>query len=312
LGVGPDGTVHIAWHDYTDYDDAGSDYDIFYKMWEPGTGWGTTEVISTESTGNSANPSLGVGPYGTVHIAWFDETDYDDAGSGYDIFYKGWRRVTGWGTTEVVSTESTGNSEFPSLGVGPDGTVHIAWYDYTDYDDAGWGYDIFYKRWEPGRGWGTTEVVSTESTTHSKFPSLGVGPDGTVHIAWHERSDYDASGSDYDIFYKRFWESPWSPRFSAALMHAVAIGILSIMGYIIHEKYPDLFHDPTEPPRWNRINILMFAGAITMLISSTLLFYFQPTDLQQVFLGGTAYGIGTGLAYTSLIQHILALRIFHH
>ena len=206
------------------------------------------------------------------------------------------------------------NSRSPSLGVGPDGTVHIAWFDKTRYDIPG---NIFYKKWEPGTGWGTTESISIYSPRSSEYPSLVVDPDGRVHIAWQETTDAVGTfPTDYDIFYKCFLELPESHLHTlarlAASMHAVAIGILSVMGYILHEKYPGLFHDPTEPPRWNRINILMFAGAITMLISSALLFYFQPTDLQQVFLGGTAYGIGTGLAYTSLIQHILALRIFHH
>jgi len=34
-----------------------------------------------------------------------------------------------------------------------------------------------------GIGWTTTEVVSTESTLVSSGPSLGVGSDGTAHIA---------------------------------------------------------------------------------------------------------------------------------
>ena len=38
-----------------------------------------------------------------------------------------------WSITEVVSTESHSNSRFPSLDVESDGTIHIAWYDYTNY-----------------------------------------------------------------------------------------------------------------------------------------------------------------------------------
>lgn len=53
-------------------------------------------------------------------------------------------------------------------------------------------------------GWKTTEVVSTESTSDSYIPSLAVGSDGTVHITWNDVTDYDGSGIDLDIFYKRF------------------------------------------------------------------------------------------------------------
>ena len=109
-----------------------------------------------------------------------------------------------WTATEVVSTESTDSSYNPSLGVGPDGKVHIAWRDDTDYGGSGGDRDVFYKRFEPGVGWTTTEVVSTESTDSSYNPSLGVGPDGKVHIAWRDDTDYGGSGGDRDIFYKRF------------------------------------------------------------------------------------------------------------
>ena len=48
-----------------------------------------------------------------------------------------------------------------------------------------------------------TEVVSTESTDDSKFPSLAVDPDGNIHVAWHDDTDYGGSGTDFDVFYKR-------------------------------------------------------------------------------------------------------------
>ncbi len=51
-------------------------------------GWTSTEVVSTESTGNSYDPSLGVGSDGTVHITWTDDTDYDGSGTDDDILYK--------------------------------------------------------------------------------------------------------------------------------------------------------------------------------------------------------------------------------
>ena len=139
-------------------------------------------------------PSLGVGPDGTVHIA--ASTRFPA-----EIFYMKFIQSSGWTQTEFVSTESTSGSYVPSLGVGPDGTVHIAWTDYTDYGGAGTDGDIFYKRLEQGTGWITTEVISRESTSDSSYPSLGVGSDGTVHIAWEEQTKIISF--DEDIYYKR-------------------------------------------------------------------------------------------------------------
>ena len=71
-----------------------------------------------------------------------------------------------WSTTEVVSTESTTNSYYPSLAVDAVGNVHIAWEDWM----LGM-MDIFYKRWDSSSSsWFTTEVVSTESTDISTNP----------------------------------------------------------------------------------------------------------------------------------------------
>jgi len=197
-----DGTLHVAWHDHTDYSGSGTDSDIFYKYKPSGGSWSTTEVVSTESTGSSEQPSLMVDGDGTVHVAWMDETNYAGSGFDYDIFYKYKPSGGSWSTTEVVSTQSTGISWYPSLMVDVDGTVHVAWEDWTNYGGSGSDPDIFYKYKLSGGSWSTTEVVSTESTSFSEQSSLMVDGDGTVHVAWDDGTDYGGSGSDYDIFYK--------------------------------------------------------------------------------------------------------------
>jgi ribosomal protein L31 len=205
LAIDTLGNVHIAWEDQTDYAGAEGDSDIFYKRWDASSSlWSTTEVVSTESTSNSENPSLAIDVVGNVHIAWEDQTDYAVAGTDWDIFYKCWNASTSvWTTTEVVSTESTGTSRYPSLAVDSAGTVNIAWDDWTDYDSAGTDFDIFYKRWDASTSsWTTTEVVSTESTGDSLRPTLDVDTLGNAHIAWRDNTDYAGAGTDYDIFYK--------------------------------------------------------------------------------------------------------------
>jgi len=200
------GNVHIVWDDFTDYAGSGIDQDIFYKRWNASSlSWSSTEVVSTESTDNSHTPFLGVDFEGNVHISWIDATDYAGSG-GNDIFYKRWNISTSlWTITEVVSTESTAYSHTPSLAVDTLGNVHIAWHDETDYAGSGTDWDIFYKRWNASTSlWTTTEVVSTESIAGSFEPSLGTDLSGNVHIMWIDTSDYAGSGTDGDIFYKRW------------------------------------------------------------------------------------------------------------
>jgi len=214
LAVDLAGNIHIVWDDFTPYAGSEADADIFYRRFEIDSGWTTTEVVSTESNGDSYDPSLGVDSSGNVHVAWWDCTDYGGSGTDADIFYKRYEVGVGWTTTEVVSTESDGNCFYPSLAVDSSGNIHIAWHDYTDYVGYGLDADIFYKRYEVGVGWTTTEVVSTESKAHSRYPSLTVDLARNVHIAWEDATDYAGSGSDSDIFYKYLrvhsTQYPWS------------------------------------------------------------------------------------------------------
>ena len=165
-------------------------------------GWSTTEVVSIESTIDSWFPSLYVDLIGTVHIAWYERTNYGGSGFDDDIFYKCRPKGSDWSNIEVVSTKSTKDSWLPSLTIDSIGTVHVTWEDWTDIQGSGNDWDIFYKCKPNGGSWTTTEVVSTESTSDSSVSSLAVDSTGTVHVTWIDYTNYNGSGSDVDIFYK--------------------------------------------------------------------------------------------------------------
>ena len=203
LAVDSVGNVHIAWYDYTDYSGCGTDVDIFYKFWNSSSSlWSVTEVVSTESTGTSVEPSLAIDSEDNLHVTWDDTTDYNGAGTDYDIFYKSRSSGGSWGSTEVVSTESTGHSQKNSLAIDSEDNLHVVWQDTTDYNGAGFDGDIFYKSRSSGGSWGSTEVVSTESTSGSDNCALFVDSTGDVHVSWRDSTDYNGAGTDFDVFYK--------------------------------------------------------------------------------------------------------------
>ena len=214
LDVDSSGSVHVAWFDITNYDSSGVDGDIFYKRWDSiSDSWTTTEVVSTESDMGSRNPSLSVDKFGNVHIAWGDISWIGGADPDEDIFYKYWdSSSSSWTTTEVISTEGLAESRVPSLAIDSFNNIHIAWQDHTDYMESGnTDYDIFYERWDSSSStWSTTEVISTESTSHSVSPSLAVDSSGYVHVAWYDYTNYDSSGNDMDIFYPQYKILPCS------------------------------------------------------------------------------------------------------
>ncbi len=143
-----EGNLYLIWSDSADYDSSGGDVDIFFKLYNATTQtWETTEVVSTESTTSSFDPSISVTISGDIHITWEDLTDYNSSGGGdWDIFYKKYVQSTeSWELTEVISINSTSSSTDPVIRVDAEESFHIYWTDSTNYLGAGTDSDIFYK-----------------------------------------------------------------------------------------------------------------------------------------------------------------------
>ncbi len=170
-------------------------------------GWTTPEVVSTESTDRSYFPEIAVDSSGNVYLVWRDQTNYASCGSDWDIFFKKWDASTeAWSTTEVISTLSSADSNYPDIAVDTAGNIHIIWDDDTaDYANSGIDTDIFYRQWTASNSsWGNIHVVSTEGSSVSDESSLCIDSSGNVYIVWKDSSNYDLSGTDYDIFYKKW------------------------------------------------------------------------------------------------------------
>ena len=199
--------LHTVWYDYTNYSDSGIDVDIFYKKYIASTSsWSDTEVISTESTGNSYYPEIVIDLYNNIHVVWYDYTNYNGSGIDADIFYKKYNSTTStWSDSIVVSTESTATSLFPKIVVDTQLNLHIIWLDGTDFNGAGTDNDIFYKRYDDNSStWGNTEIISSQSTLASTNPSLALDHNDNLYVVWEEATDVLGSGADYDIFMRKF------------------------------------------------------------------------------------------------------------
>ena len=178
------------------------------KIAEIARGWTTTEVVFNESTDLSYTPKITIDNAGNVHLAWYDHTDYNGSGTEPDNFYRLWNATMhAWSPVEVVSLEHTGSSIIPSITVDENGHVHLAWTDNTNYNGAGGDDDIFYKRWNATTGtWTPTVVVSNVSSDDSFRPQIVVDVNGHLHVVWQDITNYNGSGSDWDLFY-RCWNA---------------------------------------------------------------------------------------------------------
>ena len=176
------------------------------------THWSEPEIISIEETYHSYRARLAIDSKNTVHIAWKDDSNYNESGSDWDVLYRYKKQGEPWSTPEVVSTESIADCSCLSLAIDAYDTIHIVWKDRSNYDNSGDDSDIFYKYKQQGSNWTQTEVLSTESTDDCNCPTIAIDNQNTIHVAWPDETNYMNSGPDYDIFYKtKPLGKPWTP-----------------------------------------------------------------------------------------------------
>lgn len=207
LAIGPDNRPVVAWRG------RGFSNKVIYLLrwnnsaWEEmGTG-SASEFGGISNTRGARNPSLAVGPDGKPIVAW------EDGSSGnWEIYVKRWNG-SAWVEMGAGSasgggiSKSKGQSYQPSLAIGPDGTVVVAWQDnYFDVQSWGW---LYVRRWngsawvEMGAGSASGKGISGDLIDNDS-PSVAIGSDGVPVIAW---SGY--GGSTQDIYVQRWNGSAW-------------------------------------------------------------------------------------------------------
>ena len=200
LDVDQNGMVHVSYVE---------DMAIYYQRNIPGIGWTGYEQVSDNILDNRA-PSLRIDDDGTVHVAW--QHQIPSVWSVPTVNYKNYESGIGWRNEETIGGSGGSRNDWevswaspPSLYIGFDGTVHIAYpiacAEILNYVKPS---RIVYTSYTPTGGWSDRVNITTESVGESTAPSLGVGVDGSIHIAWVDETSYAGSGSDSDIFYKKY------------------------------------------------------------------------------------------------------------
>lgn len=96
----------------------------------------------------------------------------------------------------------------PSITADKFGNVHVVWEVNLGPAD-----DIYYRFWSSTlKNWSSTVTFSQGCTEDSQDPSIVADRFGNIHAVWHDYTNYSGSGTDADIFYRR-WDnltSSWS------------------------------------------------------------------------------------------------------
>ncbi len=129
----------------------------------------------------------------------------------------------------------------PDIDVDSSGNVHVVWRDNPSYPSG--DFDIYYMRLEKGSSsWTTERIVSDGATNSSTNPVIDVNSEDVVNIVWQDESeDYQGSGNDVDIFYRKLTLSTSSggggggevPGYDLIYL----IGIVGIVSILLVKKY---------------------------------------------------------------------------
>ncbi len=182
------GHVRVAWSGL-----GGGEYDPYTSANDAATSGGkwSTAVQVTKTKGQDDSVAVAIAPDGTIHMVWesFDgdlfAASSTDGGATFGPAVQ---------INDVTGKASVGIGTFAA--VGPDGTLWVAWSDArTDYEG-----DLYIDHAEPGKGFGTDELIADSTTRTQEDPSLVIGKTGkcfgVVYVVWQDLR----SNKSYDIY----------------------------------------------------------------------------------------------------------------
>ena len=230
LGIGGDITTDNAGHVYFAWPAYESRTIRLAKSLDGGENFGASSVVATTETAYSyplpsqelreariyisAGTDLGDGPFsGSIYLAWSDTTApaVADAASNHSriqiAFSRDggttWTITTPHGTGDVLKVDRWQLS----LTVGPDGTVHVIFYDTRNSADRS-GLDVFYSySTDGGQSWSTPTRVTAETSPHiddvfefGDYGGLDIVMSDLVSIYTDNRSESGELGDSIDIY----------------------------------------------------------------------------------------------------------------
>ena len=254
IAIDQDDRINVVWAERTPNPVAADDLDIYFSYKDENMGdWINMEQVSTESSQDSYNPSIAVDAIGVVYIVWEDSTDYTSCGSDLDIFFKVRSKSSDlWLLTEVISTESSGDSVEPFIAVDSQRDIHVVWADSTDFGIA--DDDIQQKIVHKYRdindlSWSDLKIITKTSTsqiapstleTHGYYnylPIITIDIDDDVHLAYYSVDvNYGLHGMlppqfHYSLIYTRL-DSDWlkqDPEISPSNEDIINVAIVAFI-----------------------------------------------------------------------------------
>ncbi len=155
----------------------GTRYHIWANRYVAGAGWGTAELIETNSLENAASPQIAMDSTGNAIAVW-----RQNDGTRNHTWANRYVAGAGWGTAELIETDNAGDVFIPQLAMDPSGNAIAVWSQSDGTRSHLWA-----NRYVAGIGWGTAQLIETDNA--------GIGGAGSAQIAM------DSSGNAITVWY---------------------------------------------------------------------------------------------------------------
>jgi hypothetical protein len=205
-------TIEVGGRNATPVVDHSGNVTVFYNtnsaIRMAGAGSPTTVAKTSALQGRPTNyraavyPAVGVDRNGNFYVAWADGRN---AGRGNDILYTHSNVTGSWSAPVTINTDNSSSDQLmPSLSVGSNGTVTVAWLDNRN-DSANVNYDVYMAQSSNGINFGANQRVTSVSSNPNNDPDtqgsligdyFAMGGSGnTVYTAWT-----DTRNNNEDIY----------------------------------------------------------------------------------------------------------------
>lgn len=183
--AGPDGRIHLAWHDFNaDFDIS----DIYLKSSDIAGNFDPLEPMAAMRATNFADrggasapaftvPDIAVAPDGTRHLAW--TTGFGNFG---DLYYASVAANSTTATAVLLAGASVSFFDPPRIVASANGDVFVCWRDTTDAE----GGEIRLARRRAGQPSFDAAIAVQPSAAKQSAPDIVAAPGGMLHLAWIE------------------------------------------------------------------------------------------------------------------------------
>ena len=169
IAVNANGTAFAVWRQ-----SGGAQFDIWANRYVPGSGWGSAELIET-NTGTALDVRVAIDASGNALAIWHQ------INGTRDIWANRYLPGFGWGTAELIETDNAGDATGPNIAFDMNGNALAVW-----RQSDGTRINIWANRYTPGGGWGSAELIETDNAGNALSPQIAVDMSGNALAVWRQ------------------------------------------------------------------------------------------------------------------------------